>query len=299
MDTVRRYIGNCQICEGDFKATPGGVIALHGYERPGTGYIKGRCPGEGTFAYEKSNAMIPGMIAMYANMEEDLHGTLRAIDEGRVTSFVDDSYRKPREVTDAAPRWVHLLRDYRANIERRIARAAKDRAHYQKRYDDWRLLPLREVDELGRTPEMRAAQEARKSERLVARQTKEDKKAETQRKRGETLLKRKAMLDEAGKIIREAAARDDREAALRVLRELGKKKHASTLGASFIDDTIGKMKRYGVLAKNFPMDDDVTLSGYMWELDLSANDAMIRLGLAEPSTNFYCMNFKQNLWRVW
>src|SRR5271157_5749029 len=51
--SVTRYIGNCQICEGDQKLHDG-LMVHHGYRRPGTGYIVGDCPGVGEVPYEVS-----------------------------------------------------------------------------------------------------------------------------------------------------------------------------------------------------------------------------------------------------
>ena len=48
-----RYIGNCQICEGDQKLHVGRMVH-HGYQRPGDGAIRGDCPGVGQVPYEVS-----------------------------------------------------------------------------------------------------------------------------------------------------------------------------------------------------------------------------------------------------
>lgn len=48
-------VGQCGVCEGDFIAHPttdANQLVLHGYERPGTGEIHGRCPGAGTVSFE-------------------------------------------------------------------------------------------------------------------------------------------------------------------------------------------------------------------------------------------------------
>lgn len=44
--------GECQICEGTF-CTKKGLIVLHGYKRPGTGYIHGHCFGMNHVPYAK------------------------------------------------------------------------------------------------------------------------------------------------------------------------------------------------------------------------------------------------------
>jgi len=46
--------GTCQCCFGTFKAPKSVTLSLHGYERPGNGYIVGRCRGEGHVPFEVS-----------------------------------------------------------------------------------------------------------------------------------------------------------------------------------------------------------------------------------------------------
>jgi hypothetical protein len=51
------HIGNCQVCEHDQKLR-GDKLVLHGYERPGHGFIVGDCPGVGELPYELSCELI-------------------------------------------------------------------------------------------------------------------------------------------------------------------------------------------------------------------------------------------------
>lgn len=54
--------GTCQICERTCKL-PKGRISLHGYNRPGTGWINGRCPGSNELPYELSCEALARFIA--------------------------------------------------------------------------------------------------------------------------------------------------------------------------------------------------------------------------------------------
>jgi hypothetical protein len=51
---VTSTTGTCQICERTLKVNRG-KISLHGYNRPGHGYIQGRCPGSGQPPWEVSS----------------------------------------------------------------------------------------------------------------------------------------------------------------------------------------------------------------------------------------------------
>jgi hypothetical protein len=52
-DASKSYVGECQVC-GHFQVVNNGHLVLHGYERPGCGYINGRCAGEEHVPFELS-----------------------------------------------------------------------------------------------------------------------------------------------------------------------------------------------------------------------------------------------------
>lgn len=82
--------GTCQCCFAGFKV-PKTTVTLHGYKRPGVGYILGRCRGEGHLPYEVSCdqtkvflAEVQGMIARETEFLTDLASG--AITEMRVAT---------------------------------------------------------------------------------------------------------------------------------------------------------------------------------------------------------------------
>ncbi len=54
--------GTCQVCCRAQAIESPGVMVLHGYNRPGWGHIKGRCPGVGTVPAEVSTAIAEAAI---------------------------------------------------------------------------------------------------------------------------------------------------------------------------------------------------------------------------------------------
>ena len=298
MITVKRFLGECQICEGKFKTTADGHVALHGYKRPGDGHIRDRCPGEGSFAYERSRDMIPPMIELYKNEESKHRETLSKIERGTLAYFFESvGWRKPLvEVTPADPLWVSKLERYRCSQDAILRQAAHRREHYEKRYQNWRIRPLEEVDEEGRTAEHRASQEKRKVERAQVHEAKDEKARALALRRLDVLLQRRALLDQGGVQIRAAAARGDKASALSILRELAKKKHESTLRPSFsFEDVKRALERTGDLPANLP---DLTVgSRYDWEDDLQAKDAFLKLGLADTYPYTSGVNYGHHLWR--
>src|SRR5271157_2183951 len=81
--SVTRYIGNCQICEGDQKLHDG-LMVHHGYRRPGTGYIVGDCPGVGEVPYEVSCELIKAHVARLKVYVKNRKAYLAALQSGRV-----------------------------------------------------------------------------------------------------------------------------------------------------------------------------------------------------------------------
>lgn len=97
MSKSAKLEGTCGVCEGSFKVR-GTSVVLHGYNRPGEGYIVGRCFGEGRDAWEVSSAPAEQFLAQVlvpnlARVEE----RLADFDGGRVTTLLCD---KPLAVYD-------------------------------------------------------------------------------------------------------------------------------------------------------------------------------------------------------
>ncbi len=64
-----KYLGCCQICEGEFKIQ-NGLTSTHGYTRPGHGYIVGLCGGAKELPYETSCELIKSyLVGLKAMLE--------------------------------------------------------------------------------------------------------------------------------------------------------------------------------------------------------------------------------------
>lgn len=101
---------HCQICEREIKATKG-LIAHHGYKRPGGGYQTGSCSGARYLPYEISRDVIPEEILRISNYIEHTNKRLEKVKAGEVP--VPDGY-KIIEPTD--PRYSERRRIYESNI---------------------------------------------------------------------------------------------------------------------------------------------------------------------------------------
>ena len=288
-----RFIGQCQICETNYKIV-GGLVALHGYKRPGDGRIHDRCAGEGSSPYETSCHLIPPWLS---GVEQEIAHALvyqAELRAGRVTTIQRPTHSRKvpfKEIkkSEVTPReWEIETIDEEKRVDYHLQTLRRDADHLRHRIRDWRSRPLQEVDEQGRTKEQRQASAERSSERAKARDDKDAKRVELARKRAQTLLDRKVILDNAGTLLRSYAARGQRDEALKLMKDLGKKKNRPLLQPSFAGDSMARLKRSGGLPLDLP--DNVASSphrcvAYLWEQDIHANDAMVALGLAtrDPS----------------
>lgn len=57
--------GTCQICGGMYKINPNGILAHHGFKRPGWGFQTASCMGARYEPYEVSRDRIPPVIEMF------------------------------------------------------------------------------------------------------------------------------------------------------------------------------------------------------------------------------------------
>lgn len=73
----------CQICEREIKAK-GGIIAHHGYKRPGNGWQTSSCMGARFQPYEVSADRIPSVIDTYKQWAEREEASAEEAD-GRAT----------------------------------------------------------------------------------------------------------------------------------------------------------------------------------------------------------------------
>lgn len=84
----------CQICARNIKANTG-VIAHHGYQRPGTGWQTSSCDGAKHLPYEQSRDLIPVVIKRYEQYRknnEEREKDLLANPPATITRFARYSY---------------------------------------------------------------------------------------------------------------------------------------------------------------------------------------------------------------
>lgn len=258
-DTVTRYVGHCQICEGEFKLTADThVMVHHGYKRPGHGFIVGDCMAVHEPAYEQSCEVLKAYTKGIKAGLENLRTHLAKLIAGEVKMIPRQTWPDGRGF-NARPVWVdthegepEFARAYESDkykTEADIRHYEREVARCEARIAAWKLLPVRTVEEQAR--EEQAVRDAAKAVRDAAKAKRQDEARARQEKADALKAKRDAILADfragfeklaAGEITPEA-----KSAAFKLAEKVALKKHSS----------------------------------WLWCRDLKCDEALIKLGLAE------------------
>lgn len=205
---IERHIGQCQICEGDFKLANGRLVH-HGYNRPGYGHIVGGCPGVGELPYEAScDAIKPylgraraDLVAMRRRMQEfenDEVTQLTAVEYarpggpnaemGQVEVLPIDRYQArvtyDRRITPSW-QWKVLRQEAMGALRRKISDAENYVARLEQRIANWHPRPIRTVEEFSETERSKTSEQSAEKARAKAEKAraKAEKEALTAAKR--------------------------------------------------------------------------------------------------------------------
>lgn len=149
-----KFLGNCQICEGDFKARKG-VMVHHGYKRPGHGYIVGDCPGVAELPYEQSCEIIKGQLVSAKAALGHTSAYLAKLEAREVTHFTTYRHSHLRGemiekdyalgVSDVW-QFHDAYRVLKQETHSRVKGIESMIARFEARIAAWELKPLRQVE---------------------------------------------------------------------------------------------------------------------------------------------------------
>lgn len=201
-ELATRYLGNCQLCEGDFKVHDGQMVH-HGYKRPGVGYIFGDCPGVSAVPYETSCDLIKANLLGIKNHLSAMRAHLEKLESNQITCVtcnerdysvvrtrLDDGYRTVYYVAGITPyyTWLDKLGGAVREVQASIRELESIERRYEARIAAWKPLPLRtweeELAKVKATKDAaKAALEAKRAERRAVLEAKKAKKAQLEARR--------------------------------------------------------------------------------------------------------------------
>lgn len=136
---TRDNTGSCGACFANVKLTGDLATVLHGYERPGEGFVKGKCPGTGYLPYELSADATSEFLRLTLRPNLKLaEGELAELEDDKVLSLPYGT----RTVRPGDPGWstakvsaLHGARSYVEALTRRVEA-------YERLVQHWVQRPL-------------------------------------------------------------------------------------------------------------------------------------------------------------
>jgi hypothetical protein len=199
-------VGTCQACFGEFVVHPKTgklLVVLHGYKRPGDGYIIGECPGRNEEPFEIAKDITEKFLSWNKTALIGLKESLHRAKSGQVTSLHieiedrtkprDRNWRYPTKTIKIDPSygavkpdpywetWAEHLKKHIREIEGRIGSTEMRIRFLERMIASWKYNPQALVGVKERK------EAAKKTTRDEQRKVRENKEAAAQAKRDEAL----------------------------------------------------------------------------------------------------------------
>lgn len=147
---TRDNTGTCPACFRNQKMTPGSLhgsdrtrpgMVLHGYMRPGLGYVVGNCFGQGWPPFELSSE---GTVAWVARLHDHVHAvevSIANLESGKVEVLIDRE--KPVKKTDVPEHeWNRILHARLDKLRHELKSVERTIDDLDKAIKSWTLAPL-------------------------------------------------------------------------------------------------------------------------------------------------------------
>jgi len=135
----RDRTGSCPICFSNVKLSGGREIVLHGYQRPGYGFIQGSCYGVGYEPFEVSVKGVSDYLTQ--KLEPGLKAAekrLASLQSGKIETII---YRK-KVIKPGDSEWDRVLASTIDTCEREIKDIAHEIKSFEKLRSNWKERPL-------------------------------------------------------------------------------------------------------------------------------------------------------------
>jgi len=145
---TRENTGSCGACFENIKLEPSRssdlpVMVLHGYKRPRTGHVEGRCPGENMPPYELSPAATKSELALLKSQYEHTLDYLTHLKDGSIDEFsVSDDGPIVRKSELPASVWEKELRNHQKRVDNQLQHLKAHKLVYEWLVKNWEKRPL-------------------------------------------------------------------------------------------------------------------------------------------------------------
>ncbi len=154
---TKDHTGTCTFCYRNVKL---GVscLALHGYQRPGSGEIHGKCYGTDYPAYELSDKGCLKKLAGLQKAEKDTLAVLKAYQAGKCTSLKYKDWKgELKTVHPGESAWDEHFGNAVHNTENKLKFVRESLKEVEKMIRVWKVRPLPVKDDFPMPPPMSAA----------------------------------------------------------------------------------------------------------------------------------------------
>jgi hypothetical protein len=139
-----QLLGNCPVCNAD-QVTHDGRMVLHGYQRPGDGYIRGECFGVNHLAYNLSSEGCEAFRVALVAEGKALIAHRRDLTAGKITRLQERRYRneEPKVLKRGDKGFAKRLKEHIDRTTDQIEGTDREIALMQHKIDNWKPMPLR------------------------------------------------------------------------------------------------------------------------------------------------------------
>ena len=137
-ERTRENTGTCPACWGNYKLE-GGKLVMHGYRRPGYGFIQGRCFAVGYGPVETSDV---GLVDFKAELEDSLELTKQELGAAISGDVKQIAGRRGEVITRGQPAFDRLLEDLIRNLKRQVELIGGEVENYDKLIAAWKPRPM-------------------------------------------------------------------------------------------------------------------------------------------------------------
>lgn len=130
-------MGECQICGREIKDNKG-LIAHHGFRRPGGGWQTNSCAGARHPSYAKSRVALPNSILNMKRWVESREKYLKKLKEGNIKLSNGRSGPFYREYEPGDRLYEMQQKESIRQVEAEIVFGNREVDRLQSRYDNWR-----------------------------------------------------------------------------------------------------------------------------------------------------------------
>ena len=140
---TRDGTGSCPVCFQNIKLKPGSnpTMVLHGYERPGHGYVHGKCKGVGFAPYELSDKGTKNYLELLQRQLQGQQARLKTLTADDIYEVVSNG----KTVAKGDSAWGYTISNEISNTARAVEDTQGSIVTYTKIIDNWQLRSLPEV----------------------------------------------------------------------------------------------------------------------------------------------------------